>query len=195
MFTRRFDCWCRGEIESVLADGTVMVTYSASGQRWQKQVHPKDRSVVRGRARTPRECEGEVARLQQKVVALTQEKAQLKAALQQAEAARAAAVATTAAAAADADADEEGRRERSSSQLTRESSPFCGSGHSGSDPRGFGGGPLAEAAEPEVEGDGPAGPDSRRRHCHSAAPPSLPLAGASIGMGKECHQNDSLTDG
>ena len=34
---------------------------------------------------------------------------------------------------------------------------------------------------------------SRRRDCHSAAPPST--LGASIGIRKGCHQNDSLADG
>ena len=38
------------------------------------------------------------------------------------------------------------------------------------------------------------GETSRRRDCHSAAPP-LPLVGVSIGMNRGCRQNDSLADG
>ena len=36
---------------------------------------------------------------------------------------------------------------------------------------------------------------SHWRDCHFAAPPSRPLAGFSIGMERECQQNDSLADG
>eukprot|EP01052_Picozoa_sp_SAG31_P010640 SAG31_NODE_588_length_13820_cov_47.352452_2_plen_333_part_00 len=88
VFTRRSNCWCRGEIEAVQADGNILVTWFAAGQRWQKVVNPNDRSVVRGRARTPRECEGKVSRLEKSIIALRLEKEQLKSALQKSEAAR-----------------------------------------------------------------------------------------------------------
>ena len=41
---------------------------------------------------------------------------------------------------------------------------------------------------------GSKGAASRRRDCHSAAPP-LPLVGVSIGNGRGCQQNDCLAHG